>query len=512
MLSKVVRYLPAAVLDSFMRRNAHNIDFLRSLILNSSPKDLDIMAKRKVVAAFKRAALNISHYENFLSSRNVIISDVADFDDFVKYVPMMTKNDYVKTSKGLSDLCVGMDVSKCSLLARSSGYSGKASTWAKSREEQKESKNFAALGLDLLFNITKEKTLLVDTFALGSWVSGVDLLMIADSKCSVIAPGADMEESLDIFKDMKDEYDQFIFAGTPHFTKNLFEEGVRKKINFKRYKINLLLGAEPFTEGWRQHMSTILGTSMRDDRKGFIFSAFGASDLGITGVNETKDSAYIRYLCMNDKKLRKAIYGTYASVLPTLFQYDPTKYFIETNKKDELIFTNCDLKAMMPLIRYNIHDVGGLLTNDKVNKILKEHGVSLKLELPTPFVFVVGRSDGTVNFIGQLIYPEYIHDVIFSNKQFLKQFSGVFRLQEVYDKNYNPFLQIDVQLKKKQRKSKALEKKAHAAVMRYFTKLSTDFPLNFSILQKKTGKSPLIINLYEFEKYPHKHGIKVKYV
>ena len=94
----------------------------------------------------------------------------------------------------------------------------------------------------------------------------------------------------------------------------------------------------------------------------------------------------------------------------------------------------------------------------------------------------------------------------------MKQFSGVFRLQEVYDKNYNPFLQIDVQLKKKQRKSKALEKKAHAAVMRYFTKLSTDFPLNFSILQKKTGKSPLIINLYEFEKYPHKHGIKVKYV
>ncbi|MBT7903363.1 phenylacetate--CoA ligase family protein [Candidatus Woesearchaeota archaeon] len=511
MISRLMKYLPVEVSDFFMDIKANDVKFMKNIILNSNPSDLEYLSKKKVLKSFHRAALRVPHYSQILSNQNINPKLIKSFKDFAT-VPIISKVSYIKTATKMSELCIDRDLSQCGLLARSSGYTGHSSTWAKSRSEQIESRHFASLGLDLLFGVTKSKTLLIDCFALGSWVSGVDLLMIGSDKCSIIAPGADSKETLDIFNDLKEEYDQFIFAGTPHFIKNLVEEGIERGIDFKKSQVNLLLGAEAFTEEWRQYMHSLLGSSMGDDKKGFIFSAFGASDLGVTGINETKESAYLRYLCLTNSKLKTALFGDYATALPMLFQYDPTKFFIENTEKDELVFSNCDLKASLPLIRYNIHDVGKPISFVELNKILKEQNIDLKIKAPLPFLFVVGRSDGTINFIGQLIYPQYIQELIYSNDFLSKLTTGTFKLIKMYDKDHNPFLQIDIQLRKNIKKSKDNAAKFHEAIHSFFMHLSTDFPLNFEILEEKTGKNPLIINCFEFDKYPHKSGIKIRYV
>jgi len=424
----------------------------------------------------------------------------------------LNKKNYVKTAKTVDELCFRGNLSSCSLLSRSSGFSGKASSWAKSREEQQESKNFAALGLDLLFGITHKKTLLIDSFALGSWVSGVDLLMIADSKCSVVAPGADINETLDLLIDMKNEYEQFLIAGTPHFLKFLIEEAIKRKIPLNKFKINILAGGESFTEDWRQYMNSLLGNTMYDDNTGFVFSAYGASDLGVTGVNETHESAQIRYSCMKNKKLREDIFGRFSSTLPMLFQYDPTKYFIEVNQKAELVFSNCDLKALMPLIRYNIHDVGGVVSYREMQDILKKNGVDLKLKAPLPFVFVVGRSDGTVNFVGSIVYPEYVHDALIKHSSIYELITGAFRISTKCDQNNNPYLQINIQLKESVNKTTTLQTKIKSILVDFFSELDNDFAQNISLIKSKTKKNPIRVSVYNNKSYPYIDGIKIKYV
>lgn len=508
LIERLIGKLPVSWIDYIINSKAHDIVFLKKLLLTSHPEDFECLSQKKILASFKRAAKTIPEYKKFLGDINP--QQIITFDDFLNQVPVTDKENYIKMAKNLHDLCVNRDLSQCSLLARSSGYSGTSSTWAKSREEQQESKNFAAVCLDLLFDITHQKTLLIDSFALGSWVSGVDLLMIADAQCSIIAPGADIDDTLAIFTDLKDEFDQIIVAGTPPFLKLLIEEAVNKKIPVKEYKLHLLAGAEGFTEQWRQYMNQLLGNTHHN--KGFIYSAYGASDLGVTGVIETKDTVFLRDKCLTNKPLRKAIFKKYEPALPMLFQYDPTKYFIEVTKDDELVFSNGDLKAMMPLIRYNIHDIGGIYSYDEMQKLLQEHGIKMDISLPLPFVFVVGRSDGTINFVGTLIYPQYIYDAILKNKNLLKTTTNKFKLMAKTDKKNNPLVELHIQLRKGYAPSKKLSHEYLATLTKYFTELNNDFAKDFYFIKQKTKKNPFAVHLYQYEKYPFAKGIKVHYL
>jgi phenylacetate-CoA ligase len=491
MIGKALEYLHAEMIHKLMLKAGKNITLMRKILLTANPDDLERVGNKLVLANFERAATRIPAYATLLKKKHIKIEDITTIQDFIKFVPIITKKNYVKKAKHLRDLCIDRDIGKCSLIGRSSGF---------------------ALGLDLLFGVNTKKTLLIDVFALGSWVSGVDILMVGDLKCAVVAPGADITEALSIFQDLQDEFDQFIFVGTPHFMKPLVETAIRKKINLKKKTVHLLLGAEPFTEEWRQYMHTQLGTSSHDDRKGYIFSAFGASDIGIAGINETVGSAKIRKICLKDHALRKEIFGKYEEILPHIFQYDPTKYFAETNKKDELIFSHADMGTMLPLMRYNIHDIGGIIKHKEMQALLKKHRCNVKIDVPFPFIFVTGRIDGTVNYDGILIYPEYIQEMIYGNPRIAKILTGTFKISKVYDKKHNPYLKVDFQLKKRIKTSKSLQNELHNLTEKFFYNQNPLFSTTFDFIRKSSGKSPIIVELYNHKEYPHKNGVKVHYV
>jgi phenylacetate-CoA ligase len=100
--------------------------------------------------------------------------------------------------------------------------------------------------------------------------------------------------------------------------------------------------------------------------------------------------------------------------LPSLLQYDPAaRYFEQVD--GELVFT----AAMgTPLIRYNIHDTGGVLSSADVLARCQHAGYDPLAELAAagysgpapalPFVYVFGRSDFTISFYGANIYPENV--------------------------------------------------------------------------------------------------------
>jgi len=55
--------------DYVLRKKAHNINFLRGMLLNSTPEGLETIGRKKLIACFKRAVKYVPHYANFLEKK-----------------------------------------------------------------------------------------------------------------------------------------------------------------------------------------------------------------------------------------------------------------------------------------------------------------------------------------------------------------------------------------------------------------------------------------------------------
>jgi phenylacetate-CoA ligase len=102
-----------------------------------------------------------------------------------------------------------------------------------------------------------------------------------------------------------------------------------------------------------------------------------------------------------------------------LFQYNPLDYHVESVTGEhgvpELLVTVARRTLLSPRIRYNVHDEGGALPYARVLEICREFGIDPLGDAPRPsggvhprlpFLFVRGRSDSTLSFMGANIYPE----------------------------------------------------------------------------------------------------------
>jgi phenylacetate-CoA ligase len=105
-----------------------------------------------------------------------------------------------------------------------------------------------------------------------------------------------------------------------------------------------------------------------------------------------------------------------------LFQYNPLDYYIETDQNRELIVTINRLTVLSPRIRYNIHDLGGTVSFEQMLHHLGAHGLDPlgacrqpgRPVFRLPFLYLFGRSDQTISYMGANIYPEDVEQALFS--------------------------------------------------------------------------------------------------
>jgi phenylacetate-CoA ligase len=137
-------------------------------------------------------------------------------------------------------------------------------------------------------------------------------------------------------------------------------------------------------------------------------------------------------------------------VLPTLAQYDPRRRYIES-VNGNIVFTS---STGIPLVRYNIKDVGGVITDlaaitpneESLLRDIKKHNINIK-KWSRPFVYVHGRSDFTVSLYAVLIYPENIKKALFK-EEVTSYVTGRFIMDVKYRKNLDQYLEILVELRK----------------------------------------------------------------
>jgi len=401
--------------------------------------------EQRALVLFHAAAEHVPAYKDFLQKNTVDPASIRTIEDF-EQVPVMDKNNYLRRYS-LSELTwYGQLSTSAQMISVSSGSSGEPFFWPRGEILDAETALAHELVLTSSFDLANQKTLFLVCFAMGMYVAGpitassVRHLGLKGYPVTLATPGYSPDDILKIIPKLATEYDQIVLAGYPPSVKEIIDRGIDRGIDWEKIRLRFLLAGEGFNETWRTYVATLAGD--KSPIKDFV-NFYGSADAAVLAF-ETPTSIVIRRRIAEDNKSRQRIFKE--ERLPSLLQYTPEHKFFE-EVDDELIFT---ASGGIPLIRYNIHDSGGVLSRKAIEQIapeLKEYFAELKRESRLwnlPFVYVFGKSDQTVTLYGANIYPENIKRGL-ESEAIRDQVTGKFIMQTALDEQKDQYLNIDIE-------------------------------------------------------------------
>jgi phenylacetate-CoA ligase len=386
---------------------------------------------------FRRAVADVPAYPEFLSAQGVDPAAVTD----LAQVPLVTKENYLRPYD-LPSRCRGGDLAAAGdMVAVSSGSSGRPTVWPRSvADEQAVAARFEQVLVDG-FRAAERRTLAVVCFALGNWVGGmytvaaVRHLAAKGYPVTVAAPGNNVDEILRVVGELGGFFDQVVLLGYPPFVKNVVDTGAARGVDWRAFRIKVVVAGEVFSEQWRDLIAarTSMGDPVTD-----VAALYGTADAGVLG-NETPLSVRIRRFLADRPEVAGPLFGD--TRLPTLVQFDPGTRWFET-VDGTLVFT---ADGAVPLVRYHIADNGGVLGRDELVALCRSYGFDPGDGPDLPFVFVFGRSMFTVSFYGANIFPETVA-VALERRPIADAVTGRFVLETVEDEDRDRRLSIVVEM------------------------------------------------------------------
>ncbi len=139
----------------------------------------------------------------------------------------------------------------------------------------------------------------------------------------------------------------------------------------------------------------------------------------------------------------------------------------------------------IPVVRYNIHDRGGIISFEKALQTAANHGYDLLNTLTEygyqkkdiwrlPFFYVWGRTRGSVLLYGIVIYPENIKAAL-DDPAISSQTTGNFQMETIFDQEQNPHLQIKVELSSDAEPNADMERGFVKVIAKVLEKQSTEY-------------------------------------
>jgi phenylacetate-CoA ligase len=253
----------------------------------------------------------------------------------------------------------------------------------------------------------------INGFSMGAWATGTNVSRALARNGLIKSTGPDAAKMLSVFEMLGKER-TYIITGYPPFLLELLDFGTRRDFPWDDYRMGGIVGGEAMSETLRSRLL---------EHFQIVTSAYGASDLDIGVACEFPLSTWIRQQAAQSAGLARALFG-HVRRLPMLFQYDPLDYYVEQNGHGEIVVTVNRPSALSPRLRYNVHDTGGKLEFGKVIGICRRFGLDPLQAAPLPyagkhprlpFLFVGGRSDSTISYLGANIYPEDVEQALFGD-------------------------------------------------------------------------------------------------
>lgn len=359
---------------------------------------------------FRRTRKEVSAYRTFLQECGFPLEAQLEDTDF-ESIPLTSKENYISKYSPLQLVSEGATPE---MLYLSSGSSGSATYWPSGIESENRDGLVHQELFDDVFEIGRsEPTLVIICFSMGMWIAGVYTLLamrhLTDNgrPITTVSPGLDVDSILNIFRDIAPHYRSTVLVGYPPFITKLIENVVNADLVPSDLKI--LAGGDKFSEAWREFT---IETLECDRRLSDVVNIYGSSDVGVMG-HETQLSIFIRNKASKNPSLFQELFGDVHEA-PGFFQFDPTRIHFE-EKDGELIIT---ANGAVPLVRYNIHDVGCIHGTDEIEQLLRKYNfydqavIECKGNSNWPFVVVKGRTDVALTFFAINIYPDHLLSAI----------------------------------------------------------------------------------------------------
>jgi len=444
-------------------------------------------------------------YQKFIKNNSLSIKKINSIEDFKK-LPFIDKNNYLRKYP-YKELFPEDYLSKTTTFSSTSGSTGEPFYFPRGEEQDAQYEYIAELFLKNQIEIDKKKTLAINGFGLGIWIGGIFTYknfnkIAAKGHPLAIAPtGTSKEIFLKTFLKTADLFDQIILMGYPPFLRDIIDEGKDFGIDWSKYQIKILTATEGFTEKFRDYLVKKTGIN---NKYLDIINIYGSVELG-TMAHETPLSVLIRNLAVTNKKLFATLFPN-TNLQPTLAQYHPYLTFFE--EVEGQVYAS-GFGSLFPLIRYQFHDKGGVITfQDMISKlndlkidiyeICRQEKIDHTI-LKLPFVYVYERSDFVVILRGANIYPENIK-IALQNEDLEKLVTGKFTMIKKENVNLDEYLEINVELKKEVKKRGINKKLIEKIILNTLNEINSEFHYLYTTEGKKVAPRIALFN-YEDPKY-----------
>lgn len=452
---------------------------------------------------FQKASVRVPAYKDFLKKHKINPDIVKTYENF-RNIPLVEKDNYLRAYP-LKALTWDGEFENLYMLSSSSGSTGVPYLWPRGSFQEVEGARFVELFYKYMFDMDKKSTLYVVSFGMGAWIAGTFMTAVTEIisrkgyPILVITPGLEKDLLINLIKQVQDDFDQVLIIGYPPFVKDIIDSGDNLGIDWSKLNLKLMFAAEGFSEQWRDYIHKKIGSNNPLKTSTNIY---GTADSAIMGM-ETPLSILLRRVLLKKNKIND-FFGD--SRQPTVVQYDPTQRFFE-KIGNELVFT---ANSGIPLIRYNLHDNGDIITYEKVKTTLEENGTSIKKALnkydskdfdwKLPFLYLFGRSNFMVNFYGLGIFPEHIkaglEDIRVSNL-----LSGKFNMKTETDKRHNQKLIINIELQRDTDPNKSIDKLVLESLLNHLKELNSEFNKLYKELGSKKATPIIKTFLYGNEQF-----------
>jgi phenylacetate-CoA ligase len=375
-----------------------------------------------VVDAFRRAAASVPAYRTLLDEHGVDPRQVVDASSYARHAPLLGKsNTFDRFS--LDELSVGGRLPPLADVLTSSGHGGRFSFGVTTRAQASLTADMVDVALDGAFAIRSQTTLVINCLPMG---------VVFSSNCATVATTSVREDmAVALVRAFGPRYDQIVLVSDPLFLKRLLDHARESALDWRRYRVNVVIGEETFGEQFRRYVAGQLGLDAAGDH-GRIISSFGVGELGLHLCFETAATVAARRAWFDRPALARDLLGEptlTTTALPMLFAYAPARTHMEIVDADadgfgRLAVSMLDPGLPIPLLRYQTGDVARRLEPDSVRAVAARHGVELPDDLPAALLAIRGREREALPSGHVAIYK----DALYADAAVANRLSGAVRL------------------------------------------------------------------------------------
>jgi phenylacetate-CoA ligase len=353
--------------------------------------------------------------------------------------PETSKETYV-TRYGFAERCRNGQIPLVgTVVDESAGSSGTPFNWLRSRAELQDVHKNSANWIRFCF--PTERLFALNAFSMGAWATGMNMGIALAKVCMVKSTGPDIDKIVDSIERFGPDYDYLVTAYPP-FLKHVVDALDARGFDWSATRVYGLVGGEGMTEAMRDYLEKRL-------RK--VRSGYGASDIqfGIAGENDL--SVWVRKLLVARTDVREALLGPGEERIPMVFQYNPLDNYIEINGNGEAVITATNLSILSPKLRYNVGDEAFVMPrNDLLDRlvalsVIDSKKATLSLGWASPFLFLFGRRDSTISYMGANIYPIDVEYGLYRNERIAAGIeSFCIQLEEQSDLESRPVVHVQL--------------------------------------------------------------------